>query len=329
MTVNEACLGTGSESPSEVLQNEFQRLHMTDFLYRFSGVIQNRFFGNRRGGGGIAANAGDDMTGRAAGDGFDNWSPWISYARTRSSNDLASTAYKGTADSFLLGADYTFSDRLVAGVSLGYDDSNIDTRFNNGGYETEGYTIAPYVAYLLTDTISVDGTLGYSNMNIDQSRTNPIDGNRIVSDTDSDRWFVAANVNKFHQYGNFMLLGRAGLIYSEDDRDGFSERGSGGQTVASNRSEFGQVQIGGEVAYSVHAIEPYASVYYQYDFENETPVVAAGQPRPSGDDDEYRLSGGFRYFGNNGFSGVVEYSGSTGRDNFDSHTLTFIARLQF
>lgn len=325
---DESC--TADNPSTEVIRNELQRLYMTDFLFRFSGVIQNRFFGRSGGGPNVGSNNNNNVAGRSAGDTFANWSPWLSYARTSSENNLSSTAYDGTQDSFLLGADYTFSERLVAGLAVGYENNEVTTAFNGGSLDNKGYTFAPYIAYLLTDTISIDGTVGYSNLSIDQTRINfGGGGNVILADTDADRWFVASNLNTFHRYRDLSLLGRVGIIYSEDDQDGYAERGAGGQAVASNKSEFGQLQIGGEVAYSVHAIEPFASVYYEYDYESETPQVAAGQAAPSRDDDDFRISAGFRYFGNSGFTGALEYSGIAGREDYDSHSISLIGRMQF
>lgn len=321
---------------SSIIGDEITRLMMTEYFNRMNTALQNRIRSGFFGGGGdgaFAARGQSGLSGRAAGDGladWGGWSPWISYGRTHADNDLSSTRYDANQDNVLFGVDYAYSDRFIFGISASYENNDITTSFNLGEMEVEGFSIAPYAAYMLTDSLSVDVAFGYSDLSIDQFRTEP-GGDRVQGDTDASRWFVMSNLNAFHQYGNLALTGRVGLVYSEESQDGFTESGGAtAETVARRRIDFGQVNVGGEVAYTAHALEPFASAYYQYDFEDGDSVrLNPNQARRSRDDDDFRLSGGFRYFDSNGFSGVIEYSRVVGRSNFDSSTLNILGRLQF
>lgn len=322
-------------SGSSIIGEDITRLMMTEYFNRMSSTLQNRirngFFG---GGSGVAAREqSNQLSGRAAGDGFagwGGWSPWVSYGRATADNDLSSTQFDANQDNVLFGADYSYSDRLIFGLSGGYEKNDVDTAFNLGEMEVQGFTIAPYVAYLLTDNLSIDAAVGYSDLDIDQFRTEP-GGAMIHGDTDSSRWFVMSNLNTFQRYGDWILSGRVGLIYSEEDQDSFTETGGvTAQSVGSRDIEFGQLNVGGEVAYSVHAIEPFASLFYQYDFEDGDSVsLNSNQAQRSNDDDDFRVAAGFRYFGNDGLSAALEWSHVFDRENYDSNTINLLGRLQF
>ena len=62
--------------------------------------------------------------------------------------------------------------------------------------------MAPYVAYLLNDTLSVDFAAGYSRLTHEQSRGPQ---RTITSDTNSKRVFITGNGNWAQTYGNWYL----------------------------------------------------------------------------------------------------------------------------
>ena len=332
-SLNEDGLCSQLAAGNEVIGEEITRLLLTEYFNRFGNALQNRIIGRFFGGDNTAGRDNTSQYGRAAGDGFadwSGWSPWISYGYTSADNDLTATRYDADQDNLLFGMDYSYSDRLIFGISGAYENNDIDTTFNLGEMEVDGFSVAPYAAYLLSDSISVDASFGYSNLDIDQFRIEP-GGARVSGNTDSSRWFVMSNLNAFKRYGDWFITGRAGFIYSEEEQDGFTEIGGvTAQTVADRDIEFGQLNFGGEVAYSVHEVEPFASVYYEYDFEQgDSAALNPNQARRSDDDDDIRVSAGLRYFGNNGLSATLEWSRIFMRENFDSQTINLMGRLQF
>lgn len=317
------------EPGSNTLTPWLQQIILSERLFQMSGIINNRLFGGR-GGPGVLASASDSLSGRAAGDMLSNLSAWVSYGHTFADNDRPSTEFGARQHNVLAGVDYAFTDRLLAGLVFGYDSSSFDTAFNAGDMNMSGYTVAPYVAFMFTDNLSIDATAGYTSVDIRQTRTDPITQTSVSGDTGADRWFAASNLNVFHYWKDLVLSGRAGVVYAEDRQGSFTETGGPtAQSYGSQTSKFGQVQVGGEVAYAVHAIEPFASVYYQYDFKRERIILNPGQAQPSRDRDDFRISAGLRYFGSNGLSGILEYSTIAGRQDFDSHTLSLMLRMQF
>lgn len=331
--LNEEGVCSQLSAGSGVLGEEITRLLLTEYFNRFGDAIRNRILGSFFGGGDIAGRGGPDQFGRAAGEGladWGGWSPWISYGHTWADNNLPSTLYDADQDNILFGMDYSYSDRLIFGISGGYENNDVDTTFNLGRMEVDGFTVAPYAAYLVNDNISIDAAFGYSDLSIDQVRTEP-GGAQVTGNTDSSRWFVMSNLNAFKRYGDWFLTGRAGVIYSEEEQDGFTETGGvTAQTVADRDIDFGQFNIGGEAAYSVHEVEPFASVFYEYDFEQgDSAALNPNQVQRSRDDDQFRVSAGLRYFGSNGLSATLEWSRILDRENFDSQSINLLGRLQF
>lgn len=263
-------------------------------------------------------------TGLAAGDNGIGYGAWASYSYSDFDNDLSSTAFDGNRHTVLAGLDLSPWERTVFGLALGYEAGDIDTTFNGGNQETDGYTIAPYVGALLTDTWSVDFSFGYSNVEYDQFRT--FAGTRITSSPDADRWFGALNVNGLTTYGNWILGAKVGTLYAQSTIDSFVE--SDGTPVGELQSEVGQWNVGGNVAYTFGQFEPFANVTYENDF-NMTEIAVTTGPQPANDDDDVLTGLGVRYYGQNGISGNVEWNKRLGREDFDEDIFTLSVRVDF
>ena len=183
-------------------------------------------------------------SGMAAGDGFSYpWGAWASYSHSEYEDDFVSTAFDADRNNVTVGLDFSPWDRIVAGVSLGYENNDIDTTFNGGNIDSDMITVAPYIGGLLNDTFSVDFSIGYSNIDIDQFRT--LAGTRITSSVDAERRFVAGNLNASRAFGNWYVSGRAGLLYAKEEQDAFVE--SDGTLNPDRSFELGQLRVGGDV----------------------------------------------------------------------------------
>jgi len=252
---------------------------------------------------------------------------WASYSYSDFENNFVTTAFDGERHGFLVGADLVLGEKTILGIAVGYEDNDIDTTFNRGNQETEGISFIPYFGYLLDDTWSVDGAFGYSNMETDQFRTAPGTTTRINSFTDADRWFGALNLNGFTNYDNWLFTGRFGILYANHDQDSFVE--SDGTLIANLVSELGQINIGGDVAYSYGEFEPFARVTYEYDWTITEVGVLGGGPQPSFDKDDVLIGAGVRYFGTNNISGNLEWNKRLGRDDYDEDSFSITIRADF
>jgi hypothetical protein len=266
------------------------------------------------------------LSGLNAGDRMINYGIWGSYSYSDFENDFVSTAFDGHRHSFLAGFDISPWENTVFGVALGYEGSDIDTGFNSGNEETDGYTIAPYAGYLLSENWSIDASVGFSWIDSDQFRTDPGTGDRITSSPSADRWFGTFNVNGFTSWRNWFFGSRIGILHAENKQESFTE--SDGTFRSSFTNKLSQWNIGGDVAYSFGQFEPFARVTYEHDFSMTEIAVTSG-PQPSNDNDNFLFGAGLRYFGRNGLSANLEWNKRVDRDDFDEDTFSFTARMDF
>jgi Autotransporter beta-domain len=267
----------------------------------------------------------EGMTGLNAGDeqGIP-YGVWGNYAYTSFENDFSATALDGESHGFLGGIDFRVGEATIVGVALGYDNSDIDTGFNRGNQNTDTVTIAPYFGSMLNDTLSVDFSIGYSNVGYDQFRT---DGTtRVTSSPVADRWFGALNLNGIKFIDNWIISGRVGAVYASSTIHSYTE--SNGTTVAESHTRVSSVNVGSEIAYSMKEWEPFLNLSYQYDYQLQK-VVAATGPQPANDADDILLSTGVRYFESSGITGNLEYSKRLLREDFNEDRISLTLRIDY
>lgn len=268
-------------------------------------------------------------SGMSSGDGMDGpLGVWGSVNYSRSEDDFASTAFDARRGTLMFGADMSPNENFVIGLAVGYEDSKIDTKFNNGEVNSGGFTFITYGTYMLDDTFSIDAIGGFSKINADQYRTDPDTAARITSSSDSDRLFFSGNLNASRQYDNWFVTGRAGVLVAVEGQEGFTE--SNGRVVVGQDFRIGQARLGAEAAYQTGSEwEPYGSLTFEYDYSRTEIAVAAGSPQPEFDRTGSTLGLGMRYFARNGVTGNLEYSRVLGRSNYSEGTLNMTLRAEF
>ena len=212
------------------------------------------------------ASLGERLRTRAAGDGLSGWSVWGGYTYS-DFESVTRAPYEATLNNFVIGADTLFTDRFLFGMFAGYESLDVDTTFNGGGQDVEGFTAGTYFAYLLNDTFSVDMALGYTYLNTDQDRIDPdpaAGAATIRADFIADRQFVVLNFNAVHYIGDVLIGGRVGYQYAREEQDGYTESGGRSFRVVGDRGlTLGQAYVGGDIAYGVGDFEPYAHGVYR------------------------------------------------------------------
>ena len=317
---------TPSSTVTNTILNTIQVQAVTnDISNRVGDALRGRGRGFRRTTTGLMFE--ETIEGRNAGDGISGFGLWSSYSYSDFDNDLSSTALDGSRHSILAGVDISPWDRTLFGVAVGYENSDIDTGFNNGNQQSDGFTIAPYAGFLLTDLMSVDASLGYSRVSVDQYRTDPATGARINSDPASDRWFAMANFNLFKAYRQWFFGAQFGHLYMRNTQNSFIE--SNGVVRPKVVNKLSQLHLSGDVAYSLGQFEPFARLTYEYDYSVTRVTVVGGGPQPSNDDDGLVLGLGVRYFSSGGISGNLEWNKRLDRDNFDEDIFMLTIRGEF
>jgi outer membrane autotransporter protein len=285
-------------------------------------------------------NGDQHITGHSAGDVLGGWSIWGSYTHTSFEADLPINSlvqpvasYDGDQDSILFGIDRFLGERLLVGLAFGYEMTDTDTAYNGGENEADGYTVAPYVAYLINDIFSVDVTLGYTDLEYETDRIDNSSGGQITGEFDSSRWFTAANLNAIQTYGPWVFGGRIGFLYTDEEQDAYNEVGPGtARSISERNIDLKQFLAGFDVAYSMNGFEPYVLAYYFNDISRDDGEGAGGLPSNIGatqpdDDDEFQVGVGVRYFYRDSISGSLEYNKVLNRNKFDADIFLFAIRL--
>lgn len=327
---------SGDSSTSAAVQGfafeEFLRftqvINPSQFLSAYDGNTRLGDAGEvqfMRAGRGVAAR------GQAAGDGFFGhpWGMWASYQRSDFENDFAATAFDADTNMVFIGADFAPRDDFIAGVAFGYEDTDVDSSFNRGGQEIDGFSIIPYMGGLVDIgllELGLDASLGYSHLDVDQFRRATATGALVTSETDSTRWFFSGNANVGKTYGDWTLGGRVGFLVARDELDGFTE--SDGTVVAESTSDLGRLTVGGDLSWFWESFEPYLSALYEYDYERQT-VVTATAPQPANDDDDFVFGLGIRWYSEEGVTAGFEYNSVFGRSDFSSDSYSFQLRADF
>jgi outer membrane autotransporter protein len=251
---------------------------------------------------------------------------WVNGAYSTFDEDQTAIDSDGDIWAVAFGADWHFSDTLLAGVSLGYEYSDVSTTFNLGSLETDGVFVAPYLAYKLTSYLFLDATVGYSSLSTDSQRTSG--GAQITGSYDSERWFGAANITARLDQGKWTLLPGAGILYTNQESDSYTE--SNAAVVPGLESELGRLRAGARVEYRVSdKFVPYARGDLEYDFEHDDIVVGAGQTQPSYEDTGVVLGAGAVLRLSDRIRASFEGSTVLGRDDYEQYNLTGNLRFAF
>ena len=254
----------------------------------------------------LAAGAGGGSGGGNGGDGRDSQSAWISAATNSLENHFYRTAFYGATHNLLAGFDATRTDKYVTGVAIGYEASNFTTTFNSGNERTRGFNVNPYVALLLSDTLSLDLIFGYGQFKTQQFRTVGALGLGTIavdSEFDSTRAFVSTNLTNVWTAGDWKLIGSLGYLGSRRDQDGYVEQVTG-TSVASSRQTAQQWNLLGEVAYGRGSSEAFFGAMYENTRDPQKVVFTSGD-QPANDPDSIMLNAGWRYFGKGLTAGFV------------------------
>ncbi len=219
-------------------------------------------------------------------------------------------------------------------VSIGYESLDLNTGYNQGSIKDNGFTIAPYAGYALTDNLIFNFLLGYTYMENDVVRTQqsePINGSflnqgvtktfstslpeeRINGSLDSNRLLFSANVNYAKLINNWSFSAFVGYMYVNEITDNYQEKGGHDLNVSSQDIYLSETRIGGRASYLTNKFEPYVSVAYLYDNDWNY---------ESSDRDELEGTVGLNWSPNDSWIVSLEPSNSFLRENTENTWLMF------
>ncbi|WP_417829774.1 autotransporter outer membrane beta-barrel domain-containing protein [Thalassospira sp.] len=222
-------------------------------------------------------NAGGDsnIDDRAA---FDNATPFTlwghgSFTSIDSSyvNGTEDNRYDGDVWGYNVGLDYRFSDALTAGLSLGYNDTDLTTSFNTGSYRETGWIAVPYAIYRPVDNLSIIGEAGYGMGDIDVTR----DNDTTSGNTTSNIWYIGLTTSYQVQPVETLPLSLTpslSLLAAGKTVDGYVE--SNGTDNPASHANTRQIKPSLEAAYDFIAsqrltLTPFLETGLVYDFIDE------------------------------------------------------------
>lgn len=249
---------------------------------------------------------------------------WASANYTASSDDFLTVAFDADGYSALIGGDISPAEGLYVGLALGYEISDTDTLFNAGSVDTDGWTIAPYLALKISEHFSLDFSTAYSHLNSDQVRIDG-SGNRISGEADLARWLHSGNVSYSREVGNWLLLGQVGLLWARNVTDRFVE--SDGTQVTKSIFRLGQARASGEVAYSWGTWEAFLRGSFERDY-SATRFDFGTLDAPESDHSGGTIGAGMRFYRDSGLSGSVQWEQAIGR-NVEQDTFSILIRGDF
>ena len=230
-------------SPEEVVAEFTSTLNMTK---EQTGNLANRLNALRGGATGFSLSglnyiSGDDIfygqwihemaeqvSGNAGGEeSFSRLGLFINGSITDGEKDTTSleTGYDMDGDSITLGADYRFSDTMVAGIAYGMSETEISFTSNNEmNNETDNLLV--YGSWY-KDQFYIDGMVGYASGDIETKRRIAIGAiNEVVGGkTESSQIFFSITGNYDFIEGAFTYGPFASLDYTDGEIDGYEEVG--------------------------------------------------------------------------------------------------------
>lgn len=187
-------------------------------------------------------------------------------------NGTSDNRYNGDVWGYNVGLDYRFADALIAGLSLGYTDTDLTTSFNNGSYQETGWVASPYVIYRPIENLTIAGEAGYGMGDIDVTR----DNNAVSGNTESDMWYAALTTS--YRVRPIETLSAASLTpslaFMAARKTVNAYRESEGTNVATTRSNTRQIKPAIEAAYDFTptqslTVTPFLETGLIYDFTDE------------------------------------------------------------
>jgi len=308
-----------------------------DVSTTLAGVLAgrlNQIGGGTVGGGGFGAGTAmvtpltGSETGRSGAVALKDTALWANAGYTSLDNNNALTAYDGHAIPVLVGIDTSPWDPLTVGIAFGYERVELDTAFNQGTLNWNGYTATPYAVLRFLNNYSVDVSASYSRLNNDVSRLN----GTASGSYDSDRWLGTANLNGNWSVDNWRLGATIGYLYLHQIDDGYTETGpASGGAVTGHATTIGQGRAGLRLGYNFGMVEPYVKARVEHEFI--TPGTQLVSPATGGivasDNTGYVIGVGALLNFNNRLSGAIEGTTTQGRDKQDIWGIAGTIRFRF
>jgi hypothetical protein len=256
----------------------------------------------------------------AASAGRPPWSAWVALSRNDVAFNFAPRQSSGSVDVGMVGVDYTTASRMVLGVAVAGDRSDIALNFSGGNVRGSGWTIAPYIGVPLNRNWALDATVGYGRSDVD------LRSGGATGSFRSERTIGAAGATYRSTLGNWLFSGRAGLLFANDRLGAYTL--SNGTFISDGRVNVSQVRVGGQAGYNLGGVIPYVGLTYIHDLRrpDQQPV---GGVSAANDRDAWTPTIGLRFSSGGSLYGGIQYSSEQSRSQVKNNQLLFNLGLRF
>jgi uncharacterized protein with beta-barrel porin domain len=179
------------------------------------------------------------------------------------------------------GADYRFSDAIVAGFMFNYTGSGTTLDRNVARLNSDIYRFMPFVSLTPFENAYVDILAGYSYHSYSSRRTAA--GTHATADYSADQALASINLGYTVPVGSLEITPYAGGAYMHSSVNGYTEQGSGSQlqvggyTVSSWTSTVGlQLDYAYSAAFGV--LQPHLRLEWLHEFDNNRRGVSVFVP---------------------------------------------------
>ncbi len=356
----------------------------TDFASVQQSNIRTRFTQLRRGGrgvdlsglniqtdsgnlnGNLLANAlGDKLGGAASGDEdsyllqSSRWGVFLNGNILWGDKDKTDNqnGYDLDVKGLTFGMDYRITDNAVAGLAIGFADTDLDYKQNGGTMDAESQFITAYGSYYDNNNYYVDVCITRGNSDFDMLRRVQYQdlfgevNTQLNSSTSGRQLLATFDAGYDYIKGPWIVGPNLGVSYNKTHIDQFSERGNSGLELAYGQQEASvqSASVGWHSSYTMLRdwgvlTAQFNGNYYQDLQNDENQIVAAFVHNPFQSDDNslspilvrtddidksymtFNLALAAQF--QRGFSGFVDYRYLAGARNISSGELSFGMRYE-
>ncbi len=257
------------------------------------------------------------------------------------------------------GIDYRFTNKFIAGIALGYSNSESDLNANGGNIDSDGYSLTLYGTFYQSNDIYIDGLYSYgrnsyeSERNIVYQVVEPINQTALSSNNSTQHVLGFGAGYNFNRQA-FTLTPNVRLDYVNTDIDGFSEKfndptalgASLGMQIDSQKLQSLTLTLGVQADYVISQswgiLIPHANLDYVHEFKDDVRQLTGrflddrsenkesfNFSSDAPDRDYFNLGLGISAQFSEGRSAFIRYEGTLGLRDVERHAIMLGVRLEF
>ena len=244
------------------------------------------------------------------------------------------------------GLDYQVNDNFIAGVAVGYSQTDNDFDQDNGELNQDTYSLSAYGS-VYSGSLYFDGVIGYafSDLDIDRNIVYPTIVRNAAGETDGEEFSASGAVGYDISKGAWSFGPFARLSFVDTDLDAYSETGAAGLnlSVADQNIQSLESTIGSDVSYShstsFGVVIPQIRLEWAHEFDDDSRQISARYTNDpaaipifirtdSPDRTYFNLGGGLSALFASGKTAFAEVETVLGREDYEKYTFKIGARFE-